>query len=270
MNQAHGLSLRRSCAALKQSRSVYTYKASPRDDSAVIETLLQLAERYPTSGFPKLFQHIRRQGKSWNHKRIYRVYCMLKMNLRRKGKKRLPSRNPVSLAVPPGANCCWSVDFMHDALMSGQRFRTFNVIDDFSRECLAIEVDTNMPTARVLRVLDRIVAWRGLPEKIRMDNGPELVSMAMIDWAERNGVRLEHIQPGKPTQNSYIERFNRTYRTEVLDFYLFSTLVEVKEQTEQWLKEYNEERPHGSLGNLTPAEFLEAHSPCEISTYGWN
>ncbi|SIO39662.1 putative transposase [Halodesulfovibrio marinisediminis DSM 17456] len=263
------MSVRRSCAALNQWRSVYSYKPAPRDDTPVIELLLQLAERYPRYGFAKLFRLIRRQGHRWNHKRVYRVYCMLKMNLRRKGKRRLPSRNPEPLAVPVDANNCWSIDFMHDALMSGQGFRTFNVLDDFNRECLAIEIDTSLPTRRVLRVLDRLVAWRGLPEKLRMDNGPELVSVAMVDWAESNGVCLEYIQPGKPTQNSYIERFNRTYRSEVLDYYLFSILEEVKERTEHWIKEYNEERPHESLGDLTPAEFLEANSPCKISTFRW-
>lgn len=184
------------------------------------------------------------------------------MNLWRKGKKRLPSRNPERLAVPPEAKCCWSVNFMHDALMSGQRFRTFNVINDFSRECLA--------AARVLRVLDRIDAWRGIPEKIRMDLGPEPVSMAMIDRAEWKGIHLEHIYHGKPTQNSCIERFNRTYSAEVLCFYLFSTLRKVTEQTERCLKEYNKELPHKLLGNLTPAKYLEALSPCKISIHGWN
>jgi putative transposase len=159
---------------------------------------------------------------------------------------------------------------MHDALASGQRFRTFNVLDDFSRECLGIEVDTNLPAARVLRVLDRIVAWRGLPAKLRMDNGPELISVLLADWAEKNGVALEFIQPGKPTQNSYIERFNKTYRQEVLDFYLFKSLSEVKEITENWLRQYNEERPHESLGDLTPAEFLMKNSPKEVSTFGWH
>ncbi len=159
---------------------------------------------------------------------------------------------------------------MHDALASGQRFGTFNVLDDFSRECLAIEVDTNLPAARILRVLDRIVAWRGLPAKLRMDNGPELISVLLADWAEKNGVALEFIQPGKPTQNSYIERFNKTYREEVLDFYLFKSLTEVKEITKNWLRQYNEERPHESLGDLTPAEFLMKNSPKEVSTFGWH
>lgn len=159
---------------------------------------------------------------------------------------------------------------MHDSLSSGQRFRTFNVMDDYSRECLAIEVDTSLPAARILRVLDRVAAWRGYPEKLRMDNGPELISIQMAEWAEAHGVELEFIQPGKPTQNSYVERFNRTYRTEVLDFYLFSSLAEVKEITANWLKQYNEERPHESLGNIPPAEYLEINSPQKVSTFGWH
>lgn len=231
--------------------------------------LLKLADKYPRYGFGKLFQVIRRQGHRWNHKRVYRVYCLLKLNIRRKGKKRLPTRHPEPLAVPPKANCCWSIDFMSDALITGQRFRTFNVIDDFNREILSIEVDTNLPSARVIRVLDRIAAWRGYPEKLRMDNGPELVSIKLADWSEKNDVKLDFIKPGKPTQNSYIERFNRTYREEVLDFYIFSSLKEVRELTNKWIKEYNSERPHESLGNVTPAEYLMLNSP-EFSTSTWN
>ena len=181
MHGEHGLSERQACAALGLSRSVYRYEPKPRDDSSIIAALLELARRYPRYGFGKLFALLRRQGFRWNHKRVYRVYCFLKMNLRRKGKKRLPSRSPQPLAVPPCANACWSIDFMHDAWASGQRFRTFNVLDDFSRECLAIEVDTNLPAARVLRVLDRLVAWRGLPARLRMDNGPELISIQLAD-----------------------------------------------------------------------------------------
>lgn len=270
IHSEHGLSKRQACAVLGLSRTVYRYDPKPRDDSPIIEALLGLAARYPRYGFCKLFAVLRRHGFRWNHKRGYRVYCLLKMNLRRKGKKRLPSRNPQPLAVPPCANVCWSIDFMHDALASGQRFRTFNVLDDFSRECLGIEVDTNLPAARVLRVLDRIAAWRGLPAKLRMDNGPELISVLLADWAEKNGVALEFIQPGKPTQNSYIERFNKTYREEVLDFYLFKSLTEVREITENWLRQYNEERPHESLGDLPPAEFLMKNSPKEVSTFGWH
>ena len=168
------------------------------------------AERYPRYGFKKLFQVLRRQGKSWNHKRVHRIYCLLKLNFRRKGKQRLPVRNPAPLATPEAMNQSWSIDFMHDALVCGRRFRTFNVVDGYNREALAIEIDLNIPAQRVVRVLGRIVANRGYPLKMRMDNGPELVSLTLAQWAEEHGVMLEFIRPGKPTQNAFIERFNRT------------------------------------------------------------
>jgi len=265
----HHLSIRSACSILNLSRTVYRYKPDIKKDDAVIKTLLELADKYPRYGFDKLFPIIRRRGYSWNHKRVHRVYCLLKLNFRRKGKKRLPSRNPEPLAVPTDANCCWSIDFMSDALINGQRFRTFNVLDDFNREVLGIDIDTSLPAARVVRVLDQISSWRGYPEKLRMDNGPELISIKLAAWAEENQVKLDFIEPGKPTQNSYVERFNRTYRNEILDFYIFNSLKEVREITNNWIKEYNTERPHESLGNYTPAEYLMLNSP-EISTSLWN
>ena len=153
--------------------------------------------------------------------------------------------------------------------MSGQRFRTFNVIDDFNREILGIEVDTSLPSPRVVRVLDRIAEWRGYPEKLRMDNGPELISVTLAEWAEEHNVMLDFIKPGKPTQNSYIERFNRTYRDAVLDFHIFNSLKEVRQITQDWIKEYNTERPHESLDQLTPEEYLMIKSP-ELSTLTWH
>lgn len=157
--------------------------------------------------------------------------------MRRKGKRRLPSRASVRLEAQTVVNGCWSVDFMSDALMLGQRFRTFNVLDDFSREVLAVEVDTNLPVARVIRVLDRIAAWRGYPTKMCMDNGPEFVSAQLAGGAEQHGIDLEFTQPGKPTQNSYVERFNRTFRGEVLNFYVFSRLSEVRTIVDVWVQE---------------------------------
>ena len=269
MRRSYGLSIRKACLAIGLSRSVYRYQASPRDDTAVIELLVELADRYPRYDFGKLFQLIRRAGHKWNHKRVYLIYCGLKMNLRRKGKRRLPSRHPEPLMVPDYANDCWSVDFMSDVLHSGQRFRTFNVVDDYNRECLAIEIDTNLPAERVIRVLNRISAWRGYPLRLRLDNGPELISLAMAEWAEDHQVELDFIQPGKPTQNSYIERFNRTYREEVLSLYVFSRLSEVRQITDAWIEQYNQERPHESLNNLTPVEYLTENSP-EVSTFSWH
>jgi len=162
------------------------------------------------------------------------------------------------------------VDFMSDTLWCGRVFRTFNVVDDYNREALAIEVDLNLPAERIIRVLERVAAWRGYPAKMRMDNGPELTSVKMADWAEEHGVELEFIQPGKPTQNSFIERFNRTYREEVLSFYIFKRLSEVREITDRWITEYNEERPHYSLGNLTPAEYAEVNKGSENSNLAWH
>lgn len=182
----------------------------------------------------------------------------------------MPVRNPSPLVTPEALNQSWSVDFMHDALVCGRRFRTFNVVDDFNREALSIEIDLNLPALRVVRVLDRIAANRGYPVMLRMDNGPEFISLALAEWAEQHAVKLEFIQPGKPTQNAFIERFNRTYRTEILDFYLFRTLNEVWEITERWVSEYNCERPHESLNNMTPEEYRQHHYLAGISKNAWN
>jgi putative transposase len=183
--------------------------------------------------------------------RVYRVYCELKLNKRRKGKRRLLKKTPAPLEVSQTMNECWSADFMSDELWGGPRFRTFNVVDDFNREALAVEVDFSLTAERVVRTLHRIAATRGYPLKLRLDHGPEFISLALAEWAEQHGVALEFIKPGKPMQNCFIERFNRSYREAVLDMFVFQSLDEVREQTEQWLKEYKEERPNDSLGDIT-------------------
>jgi len=205
--------------------------------------------------FRKLYVLLRRQGYRWNHKRVYRIYCGLKLNIRRKSKKRLPSRNPQPLSVPESINQSWSIDFMSDALWNGRRFRTFNVVDDYNREGLDIEIDLSLPAQRIVRVLERISERRGYPQQIRLDNGPEMVSATLAEWADEHGITLEFIKPGKPTQNSFVERFNRTYRQEVLDSYIFETLDQVRAFTAEWLREYNEQRPHESLGDVPPVEY---------------
>ena len=247
---------------------MYRYKPNTQRNDEVVAKLQEAVERYPAYGFGKLFKILRRWGHPWNHKRVYRVYCDLKLNKRRRGKKRLPSRHPEPLAVPAVANQCWSMDFMSDSLFCGRRSRTFNLIDDFNREALAIEIDLSLPAPRVIRVLERAVAWRGYPSKLRMDNGPEFVSAALAEWAEVHTIELEFIEPGVPTQNSYVERFNRTYRDEILNMYVFKTLSEVREITENWLREYNEERPHDSLDDLTPWEYLAKYDEPENSNLG--
>lgn len=261
----HGMSERSACRSVRLSRTVYHYKPDTTRDEPVIEMLQELADRYPRYGFGKMFPILRRRGYKWNHKRVHRIYCALGLNMRRKVKRRVPSRHPEPLTVPVDINKCWSADFMSDALWCGRKFRTFNLLDDFNREALGIEVDLGLPAQRVVRVLDRVAAWRGYPEKLRVDNGPELTSVKLAEWAEENGVKLEFIQPGKPTQNSFVERFNKTYRNEVLSAYVFTRLSEVREITEKWLIEYNEERPHESLGDLTPTEYLASVKPLDTS-----
>lgn len=161
---------------LSLSRTVYFYRPDTRRGEPAIMTLTDMAERYPRYGIKKLFQKLRWQGHVWNHKRVHRIYCFLKLNFRRKGKQRLTMRNPAPLVTPEHLNQSWSVDFMHDELVCGRRFRTFNVVDDFNREVLEIEIDLNIPAQRVVQVLDKIAANRGYPLKMRVDNGPELVS----------------------------------------------------------------------------------------------
>lgn len=250
------LSGRRACRAVGVSRTRLYYRPVERDDGELIAAIRALIEEAPAWGQDKIVDRLRTDGHPWNAKRVRRVYKALKLHLRGRGKRRLPARVKEPLAVLVSANQCCSADFMSDCLYSGRRFRTFNVIDDFNREGLGIEIDTSIPGERVVRALEGIRQVRGsAPERLRLDNGPEMISAALEDWAARHDVRLQFIQPGKPTQNAFIERFNRTYRTEVLDAYLFDTLEEVRAMTRDWLVRYNHRRPHHSLGGLTPAQF---------------
>ena len=254
--EVHEASERRACRILGLNRAGFRYRAKKPDDSEIQEWLRYLAERKPRWGFKKMYAYLRnQQGFGWNHKRVYRVYCEMKLNLRVKPKKRLPSREPKPLVQPETANISWSLDFMSDSLSSGRTFRTLNIIDDFNREILWIEIDTSLPAERVIRTLDMIASWRGYPVQIRMDNGPELIAQRMAQWAEAHGVELAFIQPGKPSQNAYAERFNRTFREDVLDAYLFTSLQEARDITEEWIEEYNAIRPHEALGNLSPYQY---------------
>ena len=246
MIQEHGISERRACRVVGLSRTVKRYRPTRVADSEITLQLRQLADEHPCWGFKKLYHALRNAGYGWNHKRVHRVYRAMKLHLRIKRGKRLPARTPLPLAQTEKPNESWSMDFMSDALLNGRRFRTFNVIDDYNREALAIEADPSLPALRVTRVLDRI------------DNGPEFTSKVFEQWAQTHNVQLDFIKPGCPAQNAYIERFNRTYREEILDFYLFVSLAEVREITETWLHSYNHQRPHDALHGLTPAAFLAA------------
>ena len=246
----------RACKLTKLPRSQYYYQ-SKKDDTEVIEVVQDLAFKHPHYGFRKLFSYTRRAGKLWNHKKVYRVYKLLKLNHKRKGKRRLPVRIKQPLATQTQVNNIWSMDFMSDSVVSGRRFRTFNVMDDCSREALVIEIDTSLSTKRVIRALDSIIANRGKPAILRCDNGPEFTSKELEKWCDDNTIILQFIQPGRPMQNGYIERFNRLYREAVLDAYLFFSLEDVRRLTLEWMEEYNCNRPHESLENLTPYEWKE-------------
>lgn len=256
----HGISVRAACHAVRMSVSGRYYRPRLRSDTEVIQTLNALIERHPRWGFWKCYSRLRLDGHCWNHKRVHRIYCTLRLNLPRRTKRRVPQRVREPLRVPTQPNQVWSMDFMSDSLYGGRVFRTLNIVDDYNREVVAIEIDTSLPSLRVVRVLEQLAAWRGLPHKLRVDNGPEFTSGTLTAWAEQRGVTLQYIQPGKPNQNAYIERFNRSYREEVLNAYLFNTLDEVRETTHWWLTDYNEQRPHDSLGCLPPAEYARLNT----------
>lgn len=249
------MSERQACRTVQVSRCAYRYQAKRTTDEPIVQELHQLAQSQPRWGCAKMTDYLRNQGYTWNHKRIRRVYRALALHLKRKPKKRLPARTVQALGVPGQADQTWSLDFMSDALSNGRTFRTLNVIDDFNREALWIEVDTSLPAERVVRVLEHLLDWRGKPTRIRMDNGPELISLRLENWAQQRHIELLHIQLGKPAQNAYIERFNCTFREDVLDAYLFDDLEEVRTITERWLEDYNTIRPHEALQGLPPRQF---------------
>ena len=267
MVEAHSLSVQKSCTCIGLSRAAY-YREPQADtgrDAEVIEAINELIKRHARWGFWKCYNALRGKGHAWNHKRVYRVYCQLRLNQKRRAKRRIPKRERQPLLVPQKPNKVWSADFMSDSLYSRGRFRTFNVIDDFNRESVSIEVDTSITAKRLIRIFEILKLTRGLPDVLRVDNGPEFTSGEFVAWAEDNGMFIQYIQPGKPNQNAYIERFNRTYREELLDLYIFESLTEVREKTYWWRIGYNEERPHDALGNMTPAGYMENYA--ENSTY---
>lgn len=242
---------------MQLSRTSYQYQNKPKNDSALQDALTSIIDKHPSIGFWQSFHRLRNRGLPWNHKRVRRVYRQMKLNIRRRAKKRLPERVKQPLVIPSGPNQTWSIDFMSDALTDGRKFRLLNVLDDFNRESLAVEVDTSLPSLRVLRVLGRLIRERSTPSIIRVDNGPEFISHILQQWCDEHKITLQYIQPGRPMQNAYIERKNGSMRRELLNTYLFSSLAEVRIMAEEWRIDYNEERPHKALRYLSPVKYAE-------------
>ena len=265
----HRLSVVRACRAVRLARAAW-YRPPPDRlvrDGPVIDALNAQVEQNPRWGFWKLFDRLHNLGQPWNPKRVHRVYCALRLNRARRTKRRIPRRPRVPLVAPPTLNQTWALDFMRDTLYDGRVFRTLNVLDQGNREALAIEIGVSLPSRRVIALLEELVALHGASATLRLDNGPEFLALRLTDWAEQRGIALDYIQPGKPAQNAFIERFNQTYRTEVLDANVFTSLAEVRAITADWLRRYNTERPHDSLGRVPPLTFLPRTTSIRESTY---
>lgn len=249
------LNVRQACEVFRVSECCYRHKPKLSDESAHIAALLLgLCQGQRNWGFGLCFLFLRNvKGHCWNHKRVYRIYRELELNLRIKPKKRIKRAQPEPLSVPATANQVWSMDFMHDQLQNGRCIRLFNVIDDFNREGLGIDIDFSLPAERVIRSLEQIIEWRGKPLRIRCDNGPEHISGKLQEWAAKQRIAIVYTQPGKPQQNGYVERYNRTVRYEWLSQYLFESIEEIQAFATNWLWTYNNERPNTAIGGIPPA-----------------
>lgn len=269
LQQVYGMSERRSCRLVRVWRATYRYAPKRANGEPLRKRLRELAAEYPRYGYWRLYRKLRREGVMVNHKRVYRLYREEGLSVRKRPRKRL-ARARVPASVPIAPNVRWSMDFVSDSLADGRKLRVFNVVDDYSREALIMEVDTSIGGQRVARLLDEQAAICGAyPQSIVCDNGPEFISHALDQWAEEHGVKLEFIQPGKPVQNCFVESFNGRFRDECLNENWFVSLDHARKIIGRWKDEYNTVREHGSLGGCTPREFarlwsLRADTPSSI------
>ena len=254
------VSERRACRGLGMPRSSHRYRSRKVDSPQLVTALRKHAAERPRFGYRRLHVLLRRDGHMVNHKRVYRIYRAEGLIVRRRIRKRIAAAARVPLALPNRPNERWSMDFVSDQLVDGRVFRTLNVVDDLTRECLAIEVDTSISGFRVARVLAALVAGRGRPVAIVCDNGPEFTSKALDAWAHARGVALHFIRPGKPIENAYVESFNGRFRDECLNQTWFTDLGHARREIAAWRQDYNHVRPHSSLGNFTPIEFKKSLS----------
>ena len=261
-------SLRRACRVLDLSTATWRYQRCGRVDNRELLARLQAhAAVRPRYGYRRLHTLVAREGIVANHKRVHRVYRDAGLQVRRRRRKRLTRGERVPLPTPSRRGERWSMDFMADTLADGRGFRTLNIVDDFTRECVAIEVDRSLPSARVVRVLERLAATIGLPRVIVSDNGPEFAGRTLDAWAYRQGIELRFIRPGKPIENAYVESFNGKFRDECLNEHWFLNIAEAQQIIEAWRIDYNTVRPHRSLGQLTPAAYAAA--ACAGPAAGW-
>ncbi|MEP4258361.1 MAG: IS3 family transposase [Rhizobiaceae bacterium] len=251
----HGVSQRRACNVLQIDRSSVRYKSVRGDDNHLREAMKKVAAERRRFGYRRIHVMLERQGIFMNQKKLRRLYREEKLQVRKRGgrKRALGTRRP--MVLPDRANERWSLDFVSDAFTDGRRFRVLAVVDDFSRECLGLVVDTSLSGLRMTRELDDIITRRGQPHTIVSDNGTEMTSMAVLKWCQETGVEWHYIAPGKPMQNGFIESFNGSFRDECLNETLFSSLPQARQQINEWKEDYNTQRPHSSLGNITPNEF---------------
>jgi putative transposase len=250
------MSERHACRLMGLGRSTYRYRARKTERDIALRTRLkELAAKRMRFGYRRLTAMLVREGMPANHKRVYPLYCEEGLAMRIRQRRRIRWSGAVVKPAACQPNERWSMDFVSDCVSSGKVIRMLTIVDDCTRECPAIEVDTSLGGWRVRRVLDRIASERGLPEAIVLDNGPEFRGRALAAWSEERGVRLEFIQPGKPVQNAYIESFNGRLRDECLNANWFTSLSDARRKIETWRKDYNEQRPHSSLNYLPPAEF---------------
>jgi putative transposase len=244
--------------SFRNQPSCYRYQAKNNAQNELIANwLIRLIDNHRNWGFGLCFLYLRNvKGLCWNHKRVYRVYKALELNLRIKPRKRLVRQAPQPLAVLNAINEVWSMDFMHDQLCDCRTFRLFNVIDDCNREALGIEVDFSLPTQRVIRSLNQIIEWRGKPKVIRSDNGPDYISEAFAQWAKQSNIKPRFMQPGNPQQNAYVERFNRTVRYEWLNQSVWNDIKQVQQHATRWMRQCHHDRPNIALGGITPIQRL--------------
>jgi len=268
-DQAYQVGVRRACGVLEFSRTSYYYRSIRVDDKALRRRIREIAEARVRYGYQRIHVLLQREGWPVNHKRVYRIYCEEGLNLRRKRpKRRVSAAHRLTRPQVDRADQCWSMDFVADNLFNGRRIRALTVVDNFSRECLAIQVDHSIKGEQVVSTMEALRLFAGRsPERIQVDNGSEFISKTLDKWAYENGVTLDFSRPGKPTDNALIESFNGSFRDECLNIHWFLSLDDARQKIEQWRQDYNRFRPHSALGNITPEEFAERASHSRKSLF---